>query len=176
MTSDGDALFQAVCENPADDTPRLAYADWLQENDRPERGEFIRLQCEAWSRNSDYPSLTAIRERASQLLHANVEMWHAELPMIDGVGWSDLFVRGFIDAARILHARDLLETLMLVFRVTPLRHLTIDDIGSIGLQTLLTTPQIGGLWTLRLPQFRATPAMAQLLDEARIRFPNTRIV
>jgi len=176
MTSDGDALFQAVCENPADDTPRLAYADWLQENDRPERGEFIRLQCEAWSRNSDYPSLTAARERASQLLHANVVTWHAELPMIDGVAWSDLFVRGFIDGARILHARDLLETLMLVFRATPLRYLTLDDLGSLGFQALLALPHIGRLATLRLPQFRSTPAMAQLLDEARIRFPNTKIV
>src|SRR5262245_3568916 len=32
MTSDGEALFRAICEQPWEDTPRLAYADWLQEN------------------------------------------------------------------------------------------------------------------------------------------------
>ena len=42
MTSDGDILFRAVCETLADDTPRLVYADWLQENGQPERAEFIR--------------------------------------------------------------------------------------------------------------------------------------
>jgi uncharacterized protein (TIGR02996 family) len=42
-----DALVRAILENPAEDTPRLAYADWLQDTGRPAdaaRGEFIRLQ------------------------------------------------------------------------------------------------------------------------------------
>src|SRR5262245_21618304 len=99
MTSDGEALFRAVCENPADDTPRLVYADWLEENDQPERAEFIRLQCEAWNRCPAYPTLTAARNRASQLLREFGDRWHAELPDIPGVEWSDLFVRGFVDAA-----------------------------------------------------------------------------
>jgi uncharacterized protein (TIGR02996 family) len=34
-----------ICENPDDDTPRLVYADWLQERDREARAEFIRVQC-----------------------------------------------------------------------------------------------------------------------------------
>ncbi len=37
MTNDGDALFRALCEQPADDTARLVYADWLEENDHSER-------------------------------------------------------------------------------------------------------------------------------------------
>jgi uncharacterized protein (TIGR02996 family) len=39
------ALLKAVCRNKADDLPRLVYADWLDEHGRPERAEFIRLQC-----------------------------------------------------------------------------------------------------------------------------------
>ncbi len=38
-------LLDAVCRNPADDTPRLVYADWLQENGFEPRAEFIRVQC-----------------------------------------------------------------------------------------------------------------------------------
>jgi uncharacterized protein (TIGR02996 family) len=40
--NDGDALRAAIVAYPDEDTPRLMYADWLQENDQPERAEFIR--------------------------------------------------------------------------------------------------------------------------------------
>lgn len=39
-----DPLLRAVCDNPPDDTVRLAYADHLDEQGLPERAEFIRLQ------------------------------------------------------------------------------------------------------------------------------------
>ena len=35
-----------ICDNPADDTVRLVFADWLEEHGEPERAEFIRVQCE----------------------------------------------------------------------------------------------------------------------------------
>jgi uncharacterized protein (TIGR02996 family) len=42
-----DAAFLAdICASPADDTPRLVYADWLNENGQGERAEFIRVQVE----------------------------------------------------------------------------------------------------------------------------------
>ena len=40
------ALLAAIAAAPDDDLPRLVYADWLDENDRPLRAEFIRLQIE----------------------------------------------------------------------------------------------------------------------------------
>ena len=43
--TDRDALLAAITANPDEDTPRLIYADWLQENGEPDRAEFIRLQC-----------------------------------------------------------------------------------------------------------------------------------
>jgi uncharacterized protein (TIGR02996 family) len=39
-----DALLAAIFAAPADDTPRLVYADWLEEHGEPEYAEFIRLQ------------------------------------------------------------------------------------------------------------------------------------
>ena len=44
--SDGDALLRAILLNPAEDTPRLVYADWLQENGGDEYAEFIRGSVE----------------------------------------------------------------------------------------------------------------------------------
>lgn len=38
----GDALLATILANPEEDTPRLVYADWLQENGEEERAEFIR--------------------------------------------------------------------------------------------------------------------------------------
>src|SRR5262249_53214424 len=40
------AFLAAIRENPDDDTPRLAFADWLAENGEPERGELIRAQVQ----------------------------------------------------------------------------------------------------------------------------------
>jgi len=45
--TDESALLGAIRGNPDEDTPRLVFADWLQENGQTERAEFIRLQCEA---------------------------------------------------------------------------------------------------------------------------------
>jgi uncharacterized protein (TIGR02996 family) len=45
MLSDRDALLAAICANPHEDTPRLAFADWLNENGEDARAEFIRAQC-----------------------------------------------------------------------------------------------------------------------------------
>lgn len=39
------AFLRAICEEPDDDTPRLVYADWLEENGEELRAEFVRLQC-----------------------------------------------------------------------------------------------------------------------------------
>lgn len=42
----GQAFLRAICANPDDVTPRLIYADWLEENGQEDRGIFIRIQCE----------------------------------------------------------------------------------------------------------------------------------
>jgi uncharacterized protein (TIGR02996 family) len=45
MTADADAFLDAIFAAPADDTPRLVYADWLEEHGQPAYAEFIRLSC-----------------------------------------------------------------------------------------------------------------------------------
>ncbi len=44
--SDGDALLAAILAHPDEDTPRLVYADWLDEHNDPDRAEFIRVQVQ----------------------------------------------------------------------------------------------------------------------------------
>src|SRR5687767_11671931 len=44
--SDRDAFLAAIRAAPADDAPRLVYADWLDEHGQPDLAEFIRVQIE----------------------------------------------------------------------------------------------------------------------------------
>jgi uncharacterized protein (TIGR02996 family) len=45
MTDRELGLLRAVCADPADDAPRMILADWWDETGRPERAEFLRVQC-----------------------------------------------------------------------------------------------------------------------------------
>jgi uncharacterized protein (TIGR02996 family) len=47
MHPEADALLDAIFDHPDDDTPRLVYADWLQEHGQENYAQFIRLQCAA---------------------------------------------------------------------------------------------------------------------------------
>lgn len=40
--TDGEALFAAIQATPEEDTPRLVYADWLEENGRPNEAKTWR--------------------------------------------------------------------------------------------------------------------------------------
>jgi uncharacterized protein (TIGR02996 family) len=66
--SDEDSLFRAICAEPDEDTPRLVYADCLQESGEPAkvaRAEFIRLQCRA---DRHDPTLRDLRKRRERHL------------------------------------------------------------------------------------------------------------
>ncbi len=65
MTHD-EAFLQAMLEAPDDETQRLIYADWLDEQDDP-RGEFIRVQCQLTRLAADDPARPALEERERRL-------------------------------------------------------------------------------------------------------------
>jgi uncharacterized protein (TIGR02996 family) len=178
MTGDGEALFRAVCESPADDTPRLVYADWLQENGQPERGEFILLQCEAWNLLPAYPTQAEARGRASALLRTHGDMWYAELPYVDCVVWSSLFVRGFVDQAHVLGTRFIKQNVLdTIFAATPIQTLIITDtLKEWQLLRLLGHPHIGRLGELRFPNTPFRAESQRLLRGAQKRYPNTKFI
>jgi uncharacterized protein (TIGR02996 family) len=149
MTSDGEILFRAVCEHPADDTPRLVYADWLEENGQPERAEFIRLQCEDREFCRRFPDLAAARTRASDLLRVHGRQWEMELPLLRGVSWGSHFVRGFLDAAWITSASALVAVADELFAATPLQRLTLDVLTPDPFSKFLRRPYVTRLTSLR---------------------------
>jgi uncharacterized protein (TIGR02996 family) len=42
MHPEADAFLDAIFDHPDDDTPRLVYADWLQEGGYEDYAQFIR--------------------------------------------------------------------------------------------------------------------------------------
>ena len=46
MHPEADALLGAIFDHPDDDTPRLVYADWLQEHGHEDYAQFIRLSVQ----------------------------------------------------------------------------------------------------------------------------------
>jgi uncharacterized protein (TIGR02996 family) len=104
MTADEQALLAAIVADPDDDTPRLVYADWLDENGRPERAEFIRLDC--WLsqtktvkdlKRSCKQEREELAARRDQLLKAYATRWRAELPAYAGLRWGP-FARGMVES------------------------------------------------------------------------------
>ncbi len=78
MTSD-EAFLQSIIEAPDDDTPRLVYADWLDDHQVPARAEFIRLQCSLDKMAANDPRRPELRDREQELLRHYGWAWAEEL-------------------------------------------------------------------------------------------------
>jgi uncharacterized protein (TIGR02996 family) len=90
---DHTAFLAAIIADPDDDSPRLVYADWLEERGDP-RGAFIRLQCALERASADDPRRPALEDEADDLLADHEAEWTAPLRSA-ARGWR--FRRGFVE-------------------------------------------------------------------------------
>ena len=103
MDADERALLNAIIADPDEDTPRLVYADWLQEHDRPERAELIRAQISlARSKDDDSAAQqrTLWQTRVRALLQTHSERWRKELPTVPRVRWGP-FEHGMVESVTL---------------------------------------------------------------------------
>ena len=130
MTSDHDALLRAICENPREDTPRLVFADWLEEHGHAKRAAFIRNDI-AMSLRDEWDVERLRWEEGHQARQTLLASWSGVLPLPgmsrNGVSWHwkewQLFRRGF---PSVLHVSDLLEfraRAAELFSTHPIEHL-----------------------------------------------------
>lgn len=76
MSPDERALLAAVRAAPADDLPRLVYADWLEDAGRPERAAFIRCQVAADRLHPDSNRRAELEAQAEALFAGHwVDWW-----------------------------------------------------------------------------------------------------
>jgi uncharacterized protein (TIGR02996 family) len=142
-----EAFLQAIIDHPDDDAPRLVYADWLEEHGDADRAEFIRVQCRLAARDGEPDGLAQLRERERQLL-ANELRWTAPL---HGLVQRARFVRGFAERVT-LTAEQFLAHADALFRLTPVRHLILIDVGK-HLRRLAGLPHLGKVHTLEFRTF-----------------------
>jgi uncharacterized protein (TIGR02996 family) len=81
--TDRDALLAAVRAAPADDAPRLVFADWLDEHGEADLAAFVRVQCELASLP---PAPTPLECRAVLRpgRRAVDQVYRAVVPVVDG--------------------------------------------------------------------------------------------
>jgi uncharacterized protein (TIGR02996 family) len=146
MTDTEAALLRAIAAHPDEDTPRLVFADYLDELGTPEaagRAEFIRLHVRAAHLPPrDLHSFNATVDRIDQLLCAWDAVWQRDMP--NGFRPLSGYRRGFpyraaAPASAILAAAD-------DPRLPPLESLTLTaDVSANRLRELVRLPVVAGL-------------------------------
>src|SRR5262249_54909259 len=127
--SDGQAILRTIVENPADDAPRLVYADWLEEQGRPEPAQFIRLQCALYRMSlAEQQVHFNWSARAKALWDRYRSEWLAELPQPPGVDWFTEFRRGFPRRVAFAHVRAFEDAADVVFAAAPISHINVSDV------------------------------------------------
>jgi carbon storage regulator CsrA len=145
-------LLEAIRAAPADEVPRLIYADWLEEQGDP-RGEFIRVQCALAQLPMGDPRGSALAERERALGDEHGPTWRSELPPVLR---DQPFVRGFVEAAG-LGVPEFHCLAPVVFASAPVRHLQVQPWefwppGAVarGMAALLASPYLGRLAVLEV--------------------------
>ena len=177
--SDHDALLAAILADPADDTARLVYADWLAENGDPDRGEFIRIEIELArtppADEDDERRRKELFDRRAVLLKQHRAAWLA--PFLPHARDSS-FDRGFVSALDV-PAHAFLEHAPRWFTIAPLHRVRFTTCSALDagfyhrVEGLLTSPLLGRLEAIDLHACGLTPAdidrFAECPDLSRLR-------
>ena len=142
--SDERALLASIWEHPHEDTPRLVYADWLDEHDQHPRAEFIRVQCEL-ARAGERPELA---KREAALWKAHAKAWKVDLPK---ALQNAPFRRGFVSPRRReVRVNAFLKLPATDFDAAPLWEFSIPE-APASLDKLLACPNLLRVGALVLP-------------------------
>jgi uncharacterized protein (TIGR02996 family) len=173
MTSDGAALFRAICEQPWEDAPRLVYADWLDENGQPERAAFIRFQCEfpEWDKwDSAHPRFQELTARLRRF-EPHFKEWKKALPRLKRVQWwGTLWKRGFIYGVDFPYPKSFADHADAAFAAAPIQHVKVGRVTDGTVERVLASGYLKRLNQLILAgsygpgTVRATAACANLTN------------
>jgi uncharacterized protein (TIGR02996 family) len=178
--ADEDGILQAIIADPDDDTPRLVYADWLEENGQPDHAELIRLQCD--------PARQEPGQREKGLLVKNAARWLGPLvEPVESYSFDRGLLRvrvtlrtflsrafqeqapGWLRQARV-HGLELRGTtrswdkvasspVLAAVHELVLQH---NGLGDAGLQALASSPHLAGLHTLRIAKGNLSAGLTAL--------------
>jgi uncharacterized protein (TIGR02996 family) len=177
--SDQAALLAAIIADADEDTPRLVYADWLDENlpDKTPspaagpsaRAEYIRVQCRLARLpfdEPDYPELLEREEDLADWLNAHAPAAEDEPSLPDDLEWAGGFdsgawrtyARGFPEETEYTDFEDdqnenierILGALPEAFAKSTVRTLRLEDAYGEEVAGLMRSPAVAGLRGLDL--------------------------
>ncbi|VTU00435.1 Uncharacterized protein OS=Nitrospina gracilis (strain 3/211) GN=NITGR_980084 PE=4 SV=1: LRR_6: LRR_6 [Gemmataceae bacterium] len=122
-------LLAAICANPEEDTPRLAFADWLEEQggaDDVARAGFIRAQIALDPLPRYRPDWLPAAHDILRRWGSKIAEWRLELPNIPGVTWGQ-FRRGFVDSVSVSSAKNFVQKGGRIAATVPLLGLSLTD-------------------------------------------------
>jgi uncharacterized protein (TIGR02996 family) len=149
------ALLRGVAQHPDDDSIRLVYADWLEDNGQPERAEFIRLALGPPQENRGL--------RAYVLSAEHPCAWMDDLPEHPSFTWYG-GERGFNNGVAIWDLQAFAREADAIFEAAPLQELTsFDNRAARAIPDLLALPQLRRLKKLTLSKCPLSPAATEAL-------------
>lgn len=174
-----EAFIQAIREAPADDAPRLIYADWLEEHGQADRAEFIRVQCHYAQMPKTHLERSVLMTRADNLLRRNWQGWVGPLREIVGP-WRDRYgerwmqeeyhpdgllqyTRGFVTSLS-LAAESFLRHARQLQRLTLLNILQLWGAGKCA-AVLAREPSLSGLFILGFMDYYDSPVTSRDMVE-----------
>ena len=192
--SDLEALYRAVLADPADDTPRLVYADALEDAGESDRAAFVRGQVELARVPEWDPAAVRATHHDRRLITGGT--WGDDLPALPaGVAWAAApFRRGLPGAVRVQDVAAFVGHADALFGQYPLDSLELvglrhEDIAALegcrwlgritrlGLpegagrelaRRLLRVPQFGAITDLRVGHQLSTEATAVAVVQSRV--------
>jgi uncharacterized protein (TIGR02996 family) len=128
-----DALYRAVCQHPDEDTPRLIFADHLEDAGDARRAAFIRTQVHLARVPEHDPLWVECRRRDPDAIRGWT-MAHTLPRLPEGISWRRFrFHRGFPWLASVTDITRLLKDTGRLFTSAPIQALELDhDCGVVA--------------------------------------------
>jgi uncharacterized protein (TIGR02996 family) len=146
-----DVFLRDVLDHPNDDTPRLVYADWLQEQgdeERQVRAELIRTQCELGRLPPGDRRRAGLEGQARAILKEHGRKWTQPLRRERlGRGWE--FRRGFVEGVTLSIRKQFVPKAARLFALAPIRAVRFRD-ASNELDDLMTSSYLARLRSIDL--------------------------
>jgi uncharacterized protein (TIGR02996 family) len=176
--SDRDAFLRAIRAHPDDDTPRLIFADWLDDRGDP-LGELIRLQIELdpIREQIDSPRVRELLDREADLLGRHGPDWVGRMTDLDAAhpGFGPVFRRGLPELV-CLSLDNFLSRGGELFEDCPtVREVSVYGVAGRGAE-LAACPHLTNVETLEIADWLVTDDETALAASDRIgRIGNLRL-
>jgi uncharacterized protein (TIGR02996 family) len=171
MSADRDGLLRAILDHPDDDTPRLVYADWLEEHGDAKQAHFIRTQIGLGRVPAYHPLRIRLWHSSERDLVTGGLPWRSALPkgaLPAGVR-VDTYRRGFPWQVATNDLRAFIEAAPALFALYPVQALKYPagaTVPSPDLSPLTGSPWLARLCHLEIMLARLPPAEIVKLQQS----------